>query len=369
MNATHYGTYLPYPDLCNCCEYCLAHILEGGSCTTGSPGTLPPTEMCGPGLSCVRNPNGLSTCQKMTETECTKSQKKWDEDKAAGSVGYLEVRPKCDNDGLFASSHCIPGSICYCVSPEGERIFGESAFLNSWDETKMTCGCSINHWKAQKTIDMSRWEKEKIPVFTARCTEHGLFDQLQCMLGNQADCACVNPIAGNPNTEVETVKVKDIKEGYPSCFDPKIHMPGSFLTDCEFMRGIASGSQLEKKPLFNNPICQPDGMFHRVQIMGSKKICVDPSGIQIDNYAADVDSLEASVMHCNCARTVWLLSQNRVSELPKCCSYGNFERWQHRRSQYYCVDENGDQVGLEEDTLEKLSCYKNSNGQPCPFLY
>lgn len=67
----------------------------------------------------------------------------------------------------------------------------------------------------------------------------------------------------------------------------------------------------------------------------------------------------------DCARNVWLLSQHGATELPKCCIFGNFESWQHRRSQYYCVDENGDQIGLEMDSKEELCCYKEKNGQPC----
>ncbi|XP_063977811.1 uncharacterized protein LOC135162839 isoform X2 [Diachasmimorpha longicaudata] len=374
MNATHSGTYLPYPDVCNCCEYCLTNIVEGGSCMTGAPGMLPPTDICGPGLACLRHDNGTSTCQKMAAfpnplRKCSKGQKEWDQRKAGGQAGFLEVRPKCDDDGLFAPFHCIPGSICYCVSPDGERIFGESAFLNSADEFKMTCGCSINDWRARKTIEISHWENLKKPVFTARCTEHGLFDQLQCMLGDHAKCVCVDPIQGHPNTLVKPVNVAEIAEGRPSCFDPKRHTPGSFTTDCEYLRDISSQLPLGRTPPLINPVCQLDGMFHRVQTSGSKKICVDPSGNQIRfdgiNFETGVNSIEASAMDCNCARTVWLLSQSGIEELPKCCSFGNFEHWQHRRKQYYCVDRNGDQIGLERDAPQDLNCYKQYNGQPC----
>lgn len=82
-----------------------------------------------------------------------------------------------------------------------------------------------------------------------------------------------------------------------SSVDPKRHMPGTYTTDCESMR--ASASSVSRKHLFSNPVCQPDGMFHRIQISGARQVCVDPSGSEISDYGADVDSPEAKVMNCS----------------------------------------------------------------------
>lgn len=55
--------------------------------------------------------------------------------------------------------------------------------------------------------------------------------------------------------------------------------------------------------IFNQPTCQPDGMFDRVQTTESRKICVDPSGKQITHngteYGVDLSSTEAQKINCS----------------------------------------------------------------------
>ena len=70
-------------------------------------------------------------------------------------------------------------------------------------------------------------------------------------------------------------------------------------------------------------------------------------------------------MISDCARTRWLLNKAGVVELPKCCSNGNYEAWQCRRNECYCIDKNGDQCGMEvsETDVSKLKCY--NEGDPC----
>lgn len=42
-------------------------------------------------------------------TECTKAQNEYDRKEHAGTVGHLEIRPECDDDGNFMPFSCIPG--------------------------------------------------------------------------------------------------------------------------------------------------------------------------------------------------------------------------------------------------------------------
>lgn len=55
--------------------------------------------------------------------------------------------------------------------------------------------------------------------------------------------------------------------------------------------------------LYEKPSCQPDGMFYRVQEIGTRLICVDPSGQEIIHngvsYFADVDSDESKIINCS----------------------------------------------------------------------
>lgn len=69
----------------------------------------------------------------------------------------------------------------------------------------------------------------------------------------------------------------------------------------------------------------------------------------------------------DCARTKWILNEASVTELPTCCEFGNFEAWQCRRNECFCVDKNGNQIGREVDiaNVEELSCYVINGGDPC----
>lgn len=79
-----------------------------------------------------------------------------------------------------------------------------------------------------------------------------------------------------------------------------MHKVGKYDTPCESMK--MSSNKLSDYP-FDNPICQPDGMFHRLQTMESKKICVDPLGKQITydgvKYETDFNTNAVNIMDCS----------------------------------------------------------------------
>jgi hypothetical protein len=60
----------------------------------------------------------------------------------------------------------------------------------------------------------------------------------------------------------------------------------------------------------------------------------------------------------DCARTSFLLKRAGETELPVCCANGNFRRMQCRRGLCYCVDCDGNQLGIEWDEAmkDKLEC-------------
>ncbi|XP_012258002.2 uncharacterized protein LOC105687165 isoform X2 [Athalia rosae] len=289
LNSTNHGTFLLHPDVCNCCDYCLTNLIEGEGCIKGLPGQIPPREICGPGLACRENADEEATCQKMI-TACTSAQGEYDTKLNGGAVGSSEVRPKCDNDGLFESAHCIPGSICYCLDPTGNRIFGEIPYLSPWNKQEMSCGCSLNAWRAQNTLDPTH----EIPV--ARCLSNGQFDPVQCLTAPNTTCLCIDKVTGAPITNIEPVNVTKLAEDTLSCFDTTIHKTGTFNTSCEeaYDTLIASGITDEKLL----PVCQIDGKYARIQYSKSKKICTDPDGLQIDNYEAEINGTEATIMDC-----------------------------------------------------------------------
>ncbi|XP_046422651.1 uncharacterized protein LOC124180841 isoform X1 [Neodiprion fabricii] len=358
LNSTNYGTFMLYPDVCNCCDYCLTNLYEGDECVSGAPGQLPPSEICGPELACTTKDDDQATCQTMT-TDCALERVAYDEKRDNGTLGSSELRPECDNDGLYSAAHCIPGSICYCKAPTGERIFGEIPYLNPWNQREMSCGCSLNAWRAQNTLDPTY----HIPV--ARCLSNGRFDPVQCMNGTNATCLCIDSVTGAPITDISTVNVTNLAEDTLSCFDSTIHTNGTYNTTCEEAYDTLVANGVTDIELL--PSCQIDGKYERIQYSDSKKICADPNGVQIDSFEALTNATEATIMDCNCARTRWILSKASVTELPTCCDFGNFEAWQCRRNECFCVDENGNQIGHEVaiNDLKELTCYITNGGDAC----
>lgn len=51
----------------------------------------------------------------------------------------------------------------------------------------------------------------------ARCTEIGKFDGLQCMMGENAICLCVDPETGSPIKDIHIVLEEDIRDSNPMC--------------------------------------------------------------------------------------------------------------------------------------------------------
>ncbi|XP_043287786.1 uncharacterized protein [Venturia canescens] len=362
QNETHNGVFLPFPQICNCCRYCVTNLMLGEACVIGTPGMPPPSTICGPGLTCKAVAGQQATCQRIDSTSCAKCQTKWETLRVEGKLGMTVVKPQCDEDGQFTPVHCIPGSLCYCLSSAGNRIFGEKAFLDHSDEHKMTCGCSLNYNKALESVN----PEFKEAFLSARCNEYGLFDPLQCMMGEEAKCYCVSPISGEPRSEIPAVPVSELRPGHPSCFDSKLHVAGAYESECEIelrewqenlemSTTTTASSRFSSRAIgFTKPKCQPDGKYHRVQTLGTNQICVDPSGQQIEDFGAPVDSEEAKSMNCNCARARYLLRREGVLELPKCNARGSFDPVQCLRGQCYCVDCNGDQIGVEKSSEEFL---------------
>lgn len=99
----------------------------------------------------------------VTTSKCHKKQIEFDKNKLKGTIGHLQQRPSCDDDGDFSPVVCIPGQMwvycdcdaikanaaysitlcihcrCYCADKKGERIFGEAIFSANIQLT-MYCG-------------------------------------------------------------------------------------------------------------------------------------------------------------------------------------------------------------------------------------
>lgn len=350
QNKTHNGELFPGQVPCGCCDVCLQNLLEGDSCSIGSPDVTPPMLVCGPGLYCKQNKEKSEfTCQKMSHTRCFQEQIAYDEKRAADLVGSYMQRPKCDGDGNFVSSKCNIGQSCFCVNKDGKRIFGEAPH-NATTELTMKCECSrmVDHFMSTMKFNH--------PVLTARCQEDGSFDSLQCM---NEKCVCVEPDSGAPSSSVTVVTGTDYK--LMPCFDRTMHLEYKYPHNCEEITSDLT-KEIEKAKShkfivfeYEFPNCQPDGWFDAVQKDGNTLFCVDKYNQRIGEFEAQAGSEDAVNMNCKCARTYNLMKKYK-KDLPECAPNGNFKKKQCRNQMCYCVDEDGLQLTKEVPDTDEFDC-------------
>ncbi|KAJ9595074.1 hypothetical protein L9F63_013639, partial [Diploptera punctata] len=299
-------------------------------------------------------------------TDCVMSQQVFDESQKQGTWGSTQMRPLCTARGEYFPAHCIGSSICYCVNPEGERIFGEAAYTGPAMQQSMTCECSLANWKADQLA--KEMGIQNIPI---HCLEDGSYDLLQCIHNM---CRCLNSDTKTPDEKAGVVLEMNLMEDNPQCFDAKIHEANKYKRTCEEkLEEALDEIELLKEegitPMGTNlPNCQYDGRYDRVMINNTYKQCVDPDGNILEQYILTRTDTLSEQMDCNCARTRWLLQREKHTELPTCCENGNFRKMQCRRGKCYCVDCNGNQIEAEvdeRDKLTKLSCDETSCTAGC----
>nr|CAD7452476.1 unnamed protein product [Timema tahoe] len=257
--------FLPSPTVCNCCDYCLVYIGENEICAKGTSGAPTTSSICGPGLTCVKEEDASDAYCKSLNTTCIQQQQEYEERKSSGKLRMTELRPQCDEKGNFAPAHCIQGSICYCVSNTGERIFGEQVYTNSAMLTDMTCECSLAAWTSGQLLDFE--------TQSAHCLANGSYDPLQCVGGK---CICVDIEDATPVSGGKTVNIELVSNDTIPCFDSSLHEEGEFDHECEMNRvqdlNTKMSFQLQGYNVvgLETPQCTPDGNYHRVRVVNDE---------------------------------------------------------------------------------------------------
>ncbi|XP_065346736.1 uncharacterized protein LOC135943991 [Cloeon dipterum] len=358
------GRMYKYPVECGCCEYCISYLKAGEYCDIGQAGQPTSTKICGAGLVCQKDAGEeFGTCKRL-KTACHDLQDAYDAAKEDGTLGHLAQRPQCDDRGLFAPIACVPDSLCFCLAPNGERIFGDIVAASAPALMKMNCDCSRDAWRAAQ-LELGAG------AFFAHCMPDGSYDPLQCV---DNKCACIDNEGGLVGEQ--RVHVSLLDEGSPSCFNASLgHERSRWYRPCENRRYQALVRDAELKDesilVFHElPNCGFDGRYDRVQTDSEEMFCSDENGEQLENFRVHRMSAEAAAMDCNCARARYLLKKAEdesglTVDLPECCPNGNFRRWQCVRGLCYCVDNHGRQLYKEvsEEDVEQLQCYNVDN--PC----
>ncbi|XP_045581277.2 uncharacterized protein [Procambarus clarkii] len=335
------------PEVCNCGSTCISNLGEGEFCYT-SFATKYPTELCGPGLECIiSDPNNpdLAVCTRNPARQCINETLQYEDDQAAGTLGPGQYKPNCDQYGKYTPRQCTPGGTCYCVNIKGERLPGEGSIFK---QNNISCACSV-HWEEMKTMGLN---------LGMRCLPNGNFDPLQC-LDNK--CFCYDEVTSTVSYGPFSF---DMIENIP-CYDPTIHNK-EYINPChkaleEWNNQDTNDTIVVRETL--QPICTPDGYYAAVQYGGKDAYCADLHGNQIENFRQPITT--AQNMNCHCARRRLIMEENDMgSSKPKCCPNGDFYPWQTRGLFAYCVDGNGNQIGVETafTDIQGLSCYSD---QPC----
>ncbi|XP_056638366.1 uncharacterized protein LOC130446258 [Diorhabda sublineata] len=355
QNSTHNGQFLLQPSECNCCPYCLENLWEGEDCSIGDVSTGSPTTICGPGLACTpSNPESTDgTCQRMITT-CTQRQDDFDNKKANGTLGTMEVRQECDSEGEFVTYNCIPGQTCYCVNSTGSRIFGEIDYTSK-PETQLFCKCSLKHYEA--TVIMG---KQLGPGEYFRCAADGSYETVQCI---DDKCFCVDSYDGAPTYPAEkSVNITEVSKDTLKCY--KKEEPGIVYPACtEIYLKVAKEYESYKEKGYRAilgyqyPSCDLDGTYKAVQENSTHKFCVDKEGSILYTVDKVVNATLAESMNCKCARANLIMT---TFEKATCDENGNYSEKQCRRGKCRCVDYDGNQVckstNCEVDENEELKC-------------
>lgn len=336
------------PSICNCGIMCIKNLKEGDSCFSSSMTTYP-TEMCGPGLECIMQDSSdpsSSACIRNPAKKCVNESLMYEAEQDMGTLGPGRNKPNCDEYGLYSAVQCTPGSTCYCVNLEGERLFGEGPFTQ---QEEMNCICS-RYWEdtLDKGLDLGM-----------RCLPNGNFDPLQCI--DQQYCFCYNDTTDD--VTYGPVSIDMIK--FMPCYNSEIHSV-SYTNPCHKAQEVwdsqGSGGDVivAEEP---RPVCSSDGYYDTVQYSGGMAYCADKYGNRIEDYELPIH--EAQNMNCYCPRRRQMMEEiGYGASKPKCCSDGQYYPWQTRGPHSYCVDENGNQYGdtVTITNINDLPCYTTT---PC----
>nr|ACP18834.1 unknown [Chrysomela tremula] len=338
QNATNNGIFLPSPEACNCCQYCLENLNEGEECSIGFPAAPTPTTICGPGLTCKLTNGNLydGICSRMS-TPCMLSQDDYDYRKKYGpSIGSMEDRQECTDEGEFVSYRCIPGQTCYCVDIDGTRIFGESDFT-SLSKVEMQCKCSRDYQQAKELIGRDLNPREHF-----RCNSKGDYDTIQC-IGEQ--CLCTDALDGAPTyPNNPMVNIRNITNHTLECYKGD-----HYFKKCEeeYINILNEEDTYKEGNNYNMiigyifPNCDIDGTYKAVQENSTHKYCVDKEGNILTSLNKVDNKALTDSMDCKCLRA---LSVMTTTEKPTCSENGNYTPMQCRRGVCRCVDSDGNQL-------------------------
>ncbi|RUS71527.1 hypothetical protein EGW08_020712 [Elysia chlorotica] len=168
-----------------------------------------------------------------------------------------------DEDYGVSGSGSGSGLGIYDPDVEVEGVDSKSYATTTTTSTTTKAPESPDYERAKTTCETVRMEASvRLTSYVPACNADGDFEALQCQgHAGTSDCFCVD-LHGSviPGTYTE-------KPNFPDCEE------GTNLQNCTHQVVKSSRSKLLGQP---RPHCAPDGLFERVQCIGSSCFCVDP---------------------------------------------------------------------------------------------
>jgi len=351
---------------CGCCDVCITQLKYNAPCQTENQNLIP-TEECGPELTC--DPS-QKVCVYQKDQRCICESLIYDDLRAKGSIIVGKNKPKCNYLGYYDSVQCIPGSVCFCVNRDGERIFGTDYEVL---EKSMMCNCSRDAYELRTALESSQILSYDDEIYSqnppfAHCLPNGNYDPLQCVGEN---CYCLTKDLKMQGS-VTGITIKETM----LCYNPAYH-DESYFRPCELERNdmlesMYNATQYDARIMgLDLPQCDLDGSYAPIQCRGDRCYCAHRlSGHIFAGYEAKRYSQDAEEMNCNCIRDSQYITDPTLKEQVQCTNLGNYAPIQCQGSLCYCVDINGIQQGGEvrRIDIQTLNCTTANEPPDCSTL-
>ncbi|XP_021952389.1 uncharacterized protein LOC110849295 [Folsomia candida] len=349
--------------MCGCCPGCAKYQGLDEKCEQYP---LPPTpdpactgivcpilmNTCAPGLICpLVGPNAKNCSYNSTSPEESAKLTSCGDKRALALHDDLHWTPQCEKDGSYSPKQCKglrANGICFCVSKEGDRIFGTE---NRRQAENQTCACS------RQVHEL----RESGHIASFHCTPDGNYEPLQCDT-DSALCYCVEPKTGKmtgavlPENEWKKLPCFSLnltnsnpKFGYYRVCESE-WAPAQKLSLEASLHGLDvwSGRRLN---------CDFDGSYAPVQNIDKITKCVNKDSTLIAAYHDTEGKFDTD---CQCARDAIKSSQEGITFGKRCAATGNYDmispidQTQPRR--WRCVDRDGIFFGEDTPVDDKYKC-------------
>ncbi|KAJ7381089.1 hypothetical protein OS493_004687 [Desmophyllum pertusum] len=257
--------------------------------------------------------------------------------------------PQCTYKGTYEPIQC-QGFYCYCVNEHGVELVDSRVDITEGQPKCSAAGYTLT--LCQK--EFQDYLRHPLPGrFEPRCSKTGAFQEIQC---HESSCFCVN-------REGLSNRVRHKIWRWVSQYAPD-------LDQCQ--KQLQEAINLPPNPERFVPQCKFDGSYEEIQCQNSTGLCwcVDLDGNKLSSTATNetvtCPTIDAKSL-CWTRFQQSIRSASAGSHVPWCRPDGNFSPLQVQASQFFCINDRGDEVAGtsvdvspgKPDCRAASKCYNN----------